>query len=489
MIRKISSSLTAKIFLVTGLLLALACLLTYSFIAWFMPVSYTTELNRNLDIRAKGVVRELSRTDLQGSTNILNDFIVKTGVEVRIFDPNGKPVDLALVTPTRTVYNGVLFGVSVSGSRKEIEEAGKNISVAMSVDKTYLFTFAGANEQYKLVVISSGPQVVNQAVDALKKTLPWLLVTILCISLLGSLFYSRYITRPIVKMSAISRKMSDLDFDWHCDDSRADELGQLARSLNELSGRLSQALAELRQANLELKGDIDRERELEHKRMEFFSAVSHELKTPITVIKGQLEGMLRRVGVYQDRDKYLARAMDVTEKMEELMQEILAISRMESQGFSLAGEEFDFAELVRGRLDDHAEPLERKGLKVDLDIEERLPVIGDPVLLGRALDNLISNAWQYSPEGQTIRVAVWRVPGGVGFSIENTGVHIPEAEIPRLFEAFYRVEHSRSRLTGGSGLGLYIVKTVLERHNAVYRIENTEAGVMFTFVQKVSPSL
>ncbi len=472
----------------TGLLLALACLLTYSFIAWFMPVSYTTELNRNLDRRANEVVRELGRTDLKGAVAVLNGLIIKTGVEVRVLDPKGERVDLPLVTPTRTVYNGVLFGVSVSGSRNEKEEAEKGISVAVSVDKTYLFTLAGSNEPYKLIVISSGPQVVNQALDALKRTLPWLLVTILCISLLGSLFYSRYITRPIVKMSAISRKMSDLDFDWHCDDSRADELGQLARSLNVLSGRLSQALAELRQANLELKGDIDRERELEHKRMEFFSAVSHELKTPITVIKGQLEGMLRRVGVYQDRDKYLARAMDVTGKMEELMQEILAISRMESPGFALSSEEFDFAELVRGRLDDHAEQLERKGLKVDLDIKESLPVVGDTVLLGRALDNLISNAWQYTPEGQTVRVTAGRVKGGVRFSIENAGVHIPEAEVPRLFEAFYRVEHSRSRLTGGSGLGLYIVKTVLERHGADYWIENTEAGVKFTFVLRASPS-
>ncbi len=488
MIKKISSSLTAKIFLATGLLLALACLLTYFFIAWFMPVSYTTELNRDLDRRAKEVVLKLGRTDLQGSTNILNDFVIKTGVEVRVIDPKGERVDLPLLIPTRTVYDGVFFGVSVSGSRNGKEEPGKDLGFDMSVDKTYTFMLAGSNEPYKMVVISSGPQVVNQALDALKQTLPWLLVTILCISLLGSLFYSRYVTRPIVKMSAISRKMSDLDFDWHCDDSRSDELGQLARSLNELSGRLSQALAGLRQANLELKGDIDRERELEQRRLDFFSAVSHELKTPITVIKGQLEGMLGRVGVYQDRDKYLARALEVTGRMEELVQGIMNVSRLESPEAAFSPEPFDLAELVRGRLDGHVEQLERKSLKVALDIEEDLPVVGDPVLLGRALDNLISNAWQYTPEGRTVRVTAGRVADGVRFSIENTGAHIPEAELPRLFEAFYRVDPSRSRRTGGSGLGLYIVKTILERHGASFRMENTVDGVKFTFVLTASPS-
>ena len=140
--------------------------------------------------------------------------------------------------------------------------------------------------------------------------------------------YSRYITRPIVRLNGIAGRMAELDFHWSCGEARRDEIGQLGRSLDAMARRLDTALRELEAANQSLRGEVERERELDRQRTAFFSAASHELKTPVTILKGQLAGMLEGVGVYRDRDKYLLRSLQVTGRMEALGQEMLAISRM-----------------------------------------------------------------------------------------------------------------------------------------------------------------
>lgn len=496
----------------TSLLLALACVLTYSFIAWFMPLTYTSDLSSQLDKKLQKLVNELKNTDLENCEDIFERFIMEAGSNVginfEILDAQGNSIDIPINRKISYIHNGVFIGVMITESESTITdtESGTMItepepminesesisnmtvtsigdSMSMATTKEYPFTFANSDDQYVLVV-SSVLQGVNQAVEALERILPWLIVTILCISFLGSLFYSRYVTRPIIKLSGISKKMSNLEFDWHCKDNRKDEIGVLAHSLNELSRRLSNALRELQQANIELKSDIDKERELERKRMEFFSAVSHELKTPITVIKGQIEGMLLQVGVYKDRNKYLSRALTVTGTMEELVQEILTISRMETYEFSLHKEELDFSKLVHKQISDHAELLEKKNLILKAEVDEYIPIVADFTMINKVLVNLISNAAYYSPENQLIRIKAKTEESGMLFIIENTGIHIPQEVLPRLFEAFYRVEQSRNRQSGGSGLGLYIVKMILEQHGADYKIENTVDGVEFTFKLK-----
>ena len=263
---------------------------------------------------------------------------------------------------------------------------------------------------------------------------------------------------------------------------RKDEIGVLANSLNELSQKLSTTLEELQEANEALREDIERERELECKRLDFFTAVSHELKTPITVIEGQLEGMLHNVGDFCDRDKYLARSMDVAKKMEAMVQEILTVSRMDSSKFTLQRKIFDFSRLVRTQIEDYTQLIVQKKLILQQNVQNDIYIIGDKLLLQKVIANLISNAVHYSEAGESVFVESHKKEHEVEFSVLNTGAHIPEDALPRLFEAFYRVEKSRNRQTGGSGLGLYIVKRILDQHDAKYKIENDERGVRFTFI-------
>ena len=338
-------------------------------------------------------------------------------------------------------------------------------------------TFTDSTEEY-IVFFSKNTEKESQVVEALQKAIPVLSVVIIAVSIIVAFFYTIYMTTPIKKISRISKQMAALDFSGLCTVSRTDEIGILADSLNDLSRKLSSALSELQSANQKLQEDIDRERQLEHQRVEFFSAASHELKTPITIIKGQLQGMLYQVGRYKDRETYLTQSLEVTDNLEKMVQELLTISRLDTPGYAFNPAHIYFDKLIQDRLTANEDLFMQRELTVEKDISQEVSISGDMQLLQKVADSLLGNAAAYSPAGECINVKLCQVAGKVNLTIENTGVHIPDGDIPKLFEAFYRVDQSRNRQTGGTGLGLYIVKTILDLHRAAIKIENTPQGVM-----------
>lgn len=308
------------------------------------------------------------------------------------------------------------------------------------------------------------------------------------VSLGASWLYSRMITKPVLEISRVAEEMSGLHLDWQLEERRTDELGALEKSLNTLARNLSAALSDLQNANQKLEEDIRRERKLEQARTDFFSAVSHELKTPVTVIKGQLEGMLLGIGAYKDRDRYLARSLEIACTLETMVQEILTISRLEAAGGELKKEPFDCVEAVKRYLRETEDLIARKELRIGLELPQTAFIQGNRMLMEKVFSNLIGNAIQYSPPGASIRISGHMERGEFCFSVENSGVHIPEESIPKLFDAFYRVEQSRSRKTGGSGLGLYVTQRILREHDSECAVYNTPDGVRFSFaVQAMNP--
>lgn len=482
--RKIEGSLTLRIFCITALMLLAASAVTYGIIALATPYTYVTILSDQLMEKSRALAAQLEGTPFEESGAILDSFIRDTRAEVTVLGPDGEVVNTPSNLAVQSLYEGsaavVITSVEVQDAQAAgIEEDKYSVSVTSDSAASYPFSFSDREGQY-LLEISPSVTRANQTVEALGRVAPWLLLLMLGFSLLCSLFYSRSITRPIVRLSAISQKMAQLDFGWKCDEARADEIGVLGRNLDQLSERLSAALEGLRSANAALQADIDRERELEQQRLAFFSAVSHELKTPVTILKGQLTGMLEGVGAYQDRDKYLARSLQVTARMEGLVQEILAVSRMESSHFALQFAPLDLCQLVREQAALDGDFIELKCLRMELTLPEQAWILGDAALLRKALGNLFSNAITYSPEGAVISAAIRQSQREVFFTLCNSGVRLPEDSLPHLFEAFYRVEQSRSRSTGGSGLGLYLVKMILDRHGASCRVDNTPDGVRCT---------
>ncbi len=501
---RVRSSLTLRIFFITALILFAACAITYLFIAWATPITYQSIATDALQEQTYQLANNLQSTTLEESGPLLDNFRMDTGADVRITDASGKVVDVPTsfaTEDTATAWSDVTtttvsdeFIASDTKTATALSEdsplgglAGIVTAVAISnSDWNVPFAFADSSEMYELMVTVS-IAAVNQTVEAMGRVLPWLAVVILAISLLGALFYSRYITRPIVRISGISQKMADLDFSWQCGENRGDEIGILGQNLNELSRSLSTALTDLKTANAALQEDIDYERELERQRTAFFAAASHELKTPITVLRGQLSGMLAGVDVYQDRDKYLARSLAVTGRMETLVQEMLTISRMERSGGAVKREVVLLSGLLKAQVELAEDLSIQRQQTIHAEIAQCLTVMGDETLLGRAILNLLTNAMNYSPPGSRISVCLESNEAGVQLGVENSNAHIPEEAMPHLFEAFYRVEASRSRETGGSGLGLYLVSMILDRHGAAYEICNTDDGVRATVLFPQQP--
>lgn len=449
-------------FLLTSVLMAACCGITYLCMVRFAPYVYSHDV-----AEAEELACELALC-LDGCMKEEAAFYVKEMGEI-----------LAGQTEDEFVFH--IF--QNSGEELELHNlnagTGKRAKDFENVKKTdsYLFMLYGSTEEY-ILFASQNTEKESQVVEALHKALPILGILIFLLSVMAAFFYTWYMTRPIKKISSISRQMADLNFGGLCPVRRTDEIGILFDSLNELSTRLSITLMELQEANQRLQEDIDRERQLERQRLEFFSAASHELKTPITIVKGQLEGMLYQVGRYKDRETYLAGSLEVVNTLEKMVQELLTISRLDAPGYHCKKSDFNFSRLVDERLAAYEDLFMQKELTLEKFISPDLSVFGDMRLLEKALDNLLGNAASYSPEGGRVLVKLWKETEAVNLAVENTGTHIPKEDLPKLFEAFYRVDPSRSRQTGGSGLGLYIVKTVLDLHGAKIEITNTGQGVM-----------
>lgn len=535
MIKYIKSRISIKIFLLTMLILMAVSGISYGFVAAFMPQSYSDSLNRTLAAKARDLAESLSGYSLENAASVIGEFsdanqsrvvlLNEKGEIVREWLGNGslvsevtisssvseeeQPVTEGFAEESTTAESGDWEGqkdqkVSYGDTIGTVVEGEGSVAEEMEQQAMghYKVAFKGSENRYTLFVFGS-TQLVNQAVEALGQILPWMLFTVFGISLVISLFYSRYLSKPIRKLGAASDKVAGLDFSVRTEMKRTDELGTLSRSLDTMAQNLDQALKSLQSANAKLKDEMEQERELEQRRMEFFAAASHELKTPVTILKGQIEGMEQNVGVYKDRDKYLARAREVTVTLQNMVQEILMISKMESCGFSLKKKELDLAELVRLQLADLTELFEQKNMKLEIMLPDQCLCRADQALMETVVRNVLVNAVRYSPKNERIRVKLYKeiqkiscedcrgISGSsvaasgpkdsapVVMEIENTGVHIEEAELSRVFDAFYRVDSSRNRKSGGSGLGLYIVRQILEQHGAEYEMQNSSEGVLF----------
>ena len=262
---------------------------------------------------------------------------------------------------------------------------------------------------------------------------------------------------------------------WRCNTKRTDEIGVLSNSLNTMAEQLDSTLNELTIANQKLQEDIEKEQERKKLQIDFFRAVSHELKTPITILKGELEGMLYQVGDYKNRDIYLQKSLITVDDMDTLVKEILSISKINDSDFALTISKMNIGQLVRqcGRKWQSIAEIKEQQFKTDID---DYIYNGDINLMQKAISNIIGNAVNHSPQKAFISITL---KNGI-LNVINSGVSISDVDIKQIFEPFYRIENSHNRKTGGSGLGLYIVKNILEQHKLKYKIKNTEKVICFT---------
>ena len=293
---------------------------------------------------------------------------------------------------------------------------------------------------------------------------------------------TRRITRPISELTELSRKMSDLDFEAKYESKVGNEIDVLGDNFNRMSSQLETTISELKSANNELQRDIEDKIKIDKMRKEFLDNVSHELKTPIALIQGYAEGLKENISDDpESREFYCDVIMDEASKMNKLVKNLLTLNQLESGKDAVVMERFDIVSLIRGVLQTMNIMIGQKNAKVIFEAEKPVYVWADEFKIEEVVTNYVSNALNHLEGEKEIEIKLQDEGNRVKISVFNTGTPIPEADVPNLWNKFYKVDKARTREYGGSGIGLSIVKAIMESMNQEYGVQNFDNGVEFWF--------
>lgn len=305
-------------------------------------------------------------------------------------------------------------------------------------------------------------------------------IAVIMISAVIIYLFSRKVTKPVMELADISKRMTDLDFDAKFESKGENEIDLLGEHMNQLSQKLENTISELKTANNELRRDIEQKEKIDEMRKEFLANVSHELKTPLALIQGYAEGI--KDGISDDpesREYYLEVIMDEAGKMNNMVKKLLTLNEVEFGQDTISLERFNVAELIEGVAHSYALFIEQKKGKLRLNIQNPLYVWSDELKIEEVLTNYISNACNHLEGERIIEIKAESIKDKVRISVFNTGKQIPEEDLERIWEKFYKVDKAHTREYGGSGIGLSIVKAIMESIDGIYGVENYNNGVEF----------
>lgn len=323
---------------------------------------------------------------------------------------------------------------------------------------------------------------IRGSVKLANRFLVYLGLCAVILSALIGLWLSGKIARPIRELTKISERMIHLDFDAKYSGKSKTEIALLGHNINELSYTLEQTISELKTANNELQRDIEKKNEIDEMRKEFLSNVSHELKTPISLIQGYAEGL--KEGINEDaesREFYCDVIMDETSKMNTMVKKLLTLNQLEFGNDTVAMERFDVVALIRNYIQSSEILTKQKEISVRMEDYAPIYVWAEEFKTEEVFMNYFTNAIHYAAYEKIIDIKLEKRKNKVRVSVFNTGDPIPEDSLPHLWEKFYKVDKARTREYGGTGIGLSIVKAIMESMNKEYGVINYDNGVEFWY--------
>lgn len=406
--------------------------------------------------------------------------VVDVDSEVRYVSQNGGH-------QLETKLFGYIFGYT--GENVQILEEGEDYLIQLTGrgDGDYLEMYGRLTSGISFIM-QSPLDSIRESADIANRFMEY---TGLACALIGGVvifLVTDQITKPIAKLSRISEQMVDLNFDAKYDMKRhlgigiRDEIDLLGDNINRMSEALEQAVSELKTANNELKRDLEKREKQDEMRRDFLSAVSHELKTPIALIQGYAEGL--QEGIDSDnesREYYCDVIVDEAAKMNHLVKKLMTLNELEFGKDVISMERFDLAALIRNYIQSSQIITQQNGIRVEMPDYEALYVWADEFKTEEVFANYFTNAVHYCKGENRIEITMETEPGHVRVSVFNTGDPVPQESIPYLWDKFYKVDKSRTREYGGSGVGLSIVKAIQESMHQEYGMENRRNGVVFWF--------
>lgn len=349
------------------------------------------------------------------------------------------------------------------------------------LDSEYL-VLVGVLENGDMILMRTAVESIRESAAISNRFLLFVGAAAIVSSLLVAFFTTRHITKPLQQLTDISKRMVDLDFNAKYESNRSNsyEVEELGNHINRLSENLERTISELKTANVELQDDIEKKIQIDEMRKEFLSNVSHELKTPLALIQGYAEGLQECINDdAESREFYCDVIIDEADKMNRMVKKLLTLNQLEFGNDQVVMERFDMTELVRGVANSTKILMEQKGIRLELDNLEEAWVWGDEFKVEEVITNYMSNAINHADGGKVIRVFYTRFEDKLRVSVFNTGQPIPEDDIDKIWVKFYKVDKARTREYGGSGIGLSIVKAIMDSFHQQSGVINHEDGVEF----------
>ena len=340
----------------------------------------------------------------------------------------------------------------------------------------------GTLDNGDIIFIRTPLESIRESVGISNRFLAYIGIIMALVGAVIIWFVSKKITDPIRELSDISDRMAHLDFDARYTSGGKNEIGQLGEHINEMSDTMEKTISELKTANNELQRDIEKKEKLENMRAEFLSNVSHELKTPIALVQGYAEGLRDNVNDDEEsRNYYCDVIIDESEKMNKLVKNLLTLNQLEFGNDEIKLERFNIVELIRNCMQSSDIMLKQFGVSADFNETDPCYVWGDEFKIEEVFTNFFSNAIHYSQGEKRVEVRLIREDDLVRVNVFNTGNPIPEDSVDKIWDKFYKVDKARTREVGGSGVGLSIVKAIMDAMNKKYGVINYDNGVAFWF--------
>lgn len=349
------------------------------------------------------------------------------------------------------------------------------------LDSEYL-VLVGVLENGDMILMRTAVESIRESAAISNRFLLFAGAAAIISSLLVAFFTTRHITKPLQQLTDISKRMVDLDFNAKYKSNRSNsyEVEELGNHINRLSENLERTISELKTANVELQDDIEKKIQIDEMRKEFLSNVSHELKTPLALIQGYAEGLQECINDdAESREFYCDVIIDEADKMNRMVKKLLTLNQLEFGNDQVVMERFNMTELITGVANSTKILREQKNIRLELENPEEAWVWGDEFKVEEVITNYMSNAINHADGEKVIRVFYTRSEDKLRVSVFNTGQPIPEEDLDKIWVKFYKVDKARTREYGGSGIGLSIVKAIMDSLHQQCGVINHEDGVEF----------
>ncbi len=404
----------------------------------------------------------------------------KENINLDLYNSNG----VLLITSKTNSSMGMGMGM-MKGNRYTIVGEYQNLDAYIMKDKSenieFLATDINDDTNSYRILCKTPISAIKNSVSIALRFLLIIFLPITLISMVLAMWYANKFTRPIIHLNKVTDKISNLNFEEKVEINTNDEIGKLGESVNKLSEEINSALTNLKDKNYQLQILIENQIKEDKLKREFVSSVSHELKTPITVISGYAEGLRSKVITgEEDKQYYIDVIYEESEKMGIMVKDLLDLYKLESKSFSIKKEEISIVRLIEDSIKNFENKIIKNSIDLKLDIDE-IYITGDKIRLGQVINNFIDNALHHIDNDKKLEITAKSIDGKARVGVYNSGKNIDEKDREKIWYSFSRLDEARSTSDNRVGLGLAIVREIVKLHNGEYGYINKENGVEFYF--------